>query len=474
MASAGQAKYRPYPAYKPSGVDWLGDIPEGWEAVPIKRIAKIENGATPKSGETAFWDGLIPWVTPADLGKSPSPYLARGKRNISEKGFASCGASLVPKGSVILSSRAPIGALGVSQCSLSTNQGCKSLIPLANLSTKYLYYFLSTNSEALNMLGRGSTFLELSSSDLGAFKIGLPQLSEQTKIAAFLDHETAKIDGLIAKQQRLIALLEEKRQAVISHAVTQGLDKSAPLRPSGIDWLGDVPAHWEVKRLKYLISDLESGVSVNASDQSANKNEIAVLKTSCVYTRSFRADENKTVVPEEIRRVKCPVRKNAIIISRMNTPELVGASAVVLDDSPNVFLPDRLWQTVYFDDKLQSSAFLAYFMMHRGFRSEISLAAEGASSSMQNIAKGDYLFIPVTLPPLNEQLQVVDWLVKKVGIISDLERNTQSAVDLLKERRTALISAAVTGKIDLRDWQLPEGIARNSKQGIDQNEEALA
>jgi type I restriction enzyme S subunit len=116
---------------------------------------------------------------------------------------------------------------------------------------------------------------------------------------------------------------------------------------------------------------------------------------------------------------------------------------------------------------------LAYFMMHRGFRSEISLAAEGASSSMQNIAKGDYLSIPVTLPSLNEQLQIVNWLVKKVGIIHDLERKAQSAIDLLKERRTALISAAVTGKIDLRDWQQPESAQPYSTQDINQPEEAL-
>jgi len=215
-------------------------------------------------------------------------------------------------------------------------------------------------------------------------------------------------------------------------------------KDSGVEWLGGIPEHWKVKKLKYLISKLESGVSVNAADMPAEENEIGVLKTSCVYTRKFRSKENKTVFEEEKNRVKCPVRKDTIIISRMNTPDLVGASAFVEYDFENLYLPDRLWKTVFFNDSLQSSKFISYFMMVEGFRDEISNYAEGASSSMQNIAKEDYLSIPVLLPAIEEQTQIATFLDRETQKIDRLIEKQQQLIKLLQEKRQAVISHAVT------------------------------
>ncbi len=215
-------------------------------------------------------------------------------------------------------------------------------------------------------------------------------------------------------------------------------------RDSGVEWLKDIPEHWKVKKLKYLIRNLESGVSVNATDMPAEDGEIGVLKTSCVYTGKFRSKENKTVFEEEKNRVKCPVRKDEIIISRMNTPDLVGASAWVQDDFGNLYLPDRLWQTVFFNNSEQSSKFISYFMMVEGFRDEISNYAEGASSSMQNIAKEDYLSIPVLLPAIEEQTQIATFLDRETQKIDRLIEKQQQLIKLLQEKRQAVISHAVT------------------------------
>ncbi len=242
---------------------------------------------------------------------------------------------------------------------------------------------------------------------------------------------------------------------MISHAVTKGLNPNAPMRDSGVEWLGEVPEHWQVCKLKHIIASLDSGVSVNAADLPAQNGEIGVLKTSCVYTRYFRVEENKKVVSSERNQVKCSVKRGTIIISRMNTPELVGASAYVDLDYPNIFLPDRLWQTVFNNEESQNFKFIAYFMMIKGFRAQISLAAEGASSSMQNIAKNDYLSIHTAFPCLVEQEEIVSYLEKSVSDIDQLEDEINLAIRLLQERRTALISAAVTGKIDVRHWQAP-------------------
>ncbi|MBV5302320.1 MAG: restriction endonuclease subunit S, partial [Methylococcales bacterium] len=252
-------KYQTYPNYKPSGVEWLGDVPEHWDAIALKRKFRIVGGSTPKSDQEVFWDGEIIWVTPSDLSKLPSLFIGDSQRKITLSGLTSCGTTLVPENSIILSTRAPIGSLAIATTELCTNQGCKSLVPLNQTNSKFFGYLLSVSTTELNIRGRGTTFLELSGDELGAFKIPFPSKNEQQKIAQFLDHETAKIDTLIEKQQRLIALLKEKRQAVISHAVTKGLNPNAPMKPSGVEWLGDVPVGWEVAQLKFNTLEMQTG-----------------------------------------------------------------------------------------------------------------------------------------------------------------------------------------------------------------------
>ncbi len=248
-----------YPNYKDSGVEWLGEVPAHWEVLPIKKSFQIVGGSTPKSENESFWDGDILWATPSDLSKRESIYINDTQRKITAEGLASCGTTLVPAASIILSTRAPIGSLAIAETAMCTNQGCKSLVPFEHTDTEYFAHLLSISSAELNIRGKGTTFLEISGDELGAFKTPAPPLDEQTHIAVFLDRETAKIDALVAEQRRLMELLKEKRQAVISHAVTQGLNPHAPMKPSGIEWLGDVPAHWEVVPLKHLCVLLKDG-----------------------------------------------------------------------------------------------------------------------------------------------------------------------------------------------------------------------
>ena len=246
-------KYQQYAEYKDSGVEWLGEVPSHWDLKPSKFLFNIVNGSTPKSGVEEYWEGDITWVTPSDLSKIESFEISESARSITNKGLDSCGTSLVPSGSMILSCRAPIGSLAITTTEVCTNQGCKSLVAIDEINTKFIYYFLSVSTEQLNILGRGTTFLELSSDELGNLKIPFPVVNEAEKIANFLDYETAKIDSLIEKQQLLIQLLKEKRQAVISHAVTKGLNPNVPMKDSGVEWLGGVPEHWKVMKFNRCV-----------------------------------------------------------------------------------------------------------------------------------------------------------------------------------------------------------------------------
>lgn len=205
---------------KDSGVEWLGKVPAGWPIVPIRRLFKIANGSTPRSTEPTFWDGPITWVTPNDLGRLSSREVRFSERTLTEAGYRSCGTSLVPAGSLVLSTRAPIGHAGIAAVSLCTNQGCRSLVPTRPADSRYFHYILTAGRRALQALGQGSTFRELGSDDLASFHVPAPPLADQSSLADFLDDTTAEFEALNAKQRELIEKLREYRQTLISAAVT--------------------------------------------------------------------------------------------------------------------------------------------------------------------------------------------------------------------------------------------------------------
>jgi type I restriction enzyme, S subunit len=447
------SKYKAYAEYKDSDVKWLGQVPLTWKVISIKRVSKIVNGATPKSAEELFWDGDISWVTPADLGKSSSPFISEGARRISLAGYQSCGTSLVPQGTVILSSRAPIGTLGIASKELCTNQGCKSLVVTNHLNSKYLYYVLFSSTEQLNLLGRGTTFLELSADELGSYKIGVPSISDQETIANFLDHETAKIDTLIEKQQQLIKLLKEKRQAVISHAVTKGLNPNASLRDSGVDWLGEVPKHWITMPLK-LIVKTRKGAPFKADDFCDQG--IRVVKASDIKQLTIRSSD--VFLPRECvtGHSRALLKAGDIILSTVGSNPDVRNSAVGQVGMVPVELDGSLLNqnTVIYDpdEKKILREYLFYILQMDGYRDHLDINAHGtANQSSLNIA--DMLNFNICLPPRTEQIEISNYLKVQQEKLTQLELRARESEMLLQERRTALISAAVTGKIDVRDWQ---------------------
>ena len=209
---------------KDSGIEWLGEVPEHWEVNALKRDFRVIGGSTPKSDYENYWDGSIIWVTPADLSKLSSFKIDDSQRKITADGLQSCGTTLVPCGSIILSTRAPIGSLAIADSELCTNQGCKALVPGDNSNSHFYAYLLSVATAELNNRGKGTTFLELSGDELGSFKVTFPTALEQSAIASFLDRESAKIDTLIAKAEQAITLQKEHRTALISAAVTGKID----------------------------------------------------------------------------------------------------------------------------------------------------------------------------------------------------------------------------------------------------------
>lgn len=204
---------------KDSGIQWIGQIPHKWELIKLKYKFLISSGATPKTDMPQYWDGDVLWITPADF-KTEDKYVSRGKRNLSKEGFSSCSASMVPKGSIIFSKRAPIGAVVIAQEDLSTNQGCLSCTPLGKDDIEFYYYAISVFREQFELLGSGTTFKEISASTFGGFKLPYPDIAIQNEISKYLREKCSKINQLIIDKQALIIDLESYKRSIIYETVT--------------------------------------------------------------------------------------------------------------------------------------------------------------------------------------------------------------------------------------------------------------
>lgn len=244
-----------YPKYRDSGLAWLDEVPEHWVTTKTKHVVQFTTGWTPPTGDAASFDGDNLWANISDLG--PRLILDTAKR-ISDEAISTSRMRMSPKGSLLFSFKLSIGQVSFAGQDMFTNEAIATFLPSPTLCLDHGYYafpLLLTQNAAENIYGARLLNQEL----IRAASLVLPSVSEQALIATFLDRETAKIDALVAEQRRLIDLLKEKRQAVISHAVTKGLDPHAPLKPSGIEWLGDVPAHWHVTPIGHLCDSLSYG-----------------------------------------------------------------------------------------------------------------------------------------------------------------------------------------------------------------------
>ena len=429
-----------YPEYKDSGVEWLGEVPGHWEINQLKHAYSVVGGSTPSSGIPELWDGDIVWVTPSDLSKLKSFEIGSSLRTITDAGLASCGTNLLPVGSIVLSTRAPIGSLGIAGVELCTNQGCKGLVPKSDQCSLFGAYLLAVMGGELNIQGRGTTFLELSGEALGAVKIPLPPESEQACIAAFLDRETAKIDALVAEQQNLIALLKEKRQALISHAVTKGLDPDVPMKDSGVAWLGEVPAHWGVSALGYLAT-IETGATPDRAEPRYWNGSIPWLKTGEINWAPIREAE-EFITEEGVANTAVRVAKPGMLLMAMYGQGATRGRVARLEIEATY---NQACAAILFGDRLLPE-FGRYFFM----AAYEHVRDGGNETSQMNLSAGLIAKIRLPVPRIDEQVAVVLFLDSEIANLDGLTAEAERAIAFLQERRTALISAAVTGKIDVR------------------------
>lgn len=428
-------RFKPYPSYKDSGVEWLGEIPEQWDIRRLKFAANIEAGQSPPSEiVTEGSDGLPFLQGNAEFGKlNPIPRLVCD--NTPKRAMT---------GDILLSVRAPVGALNIADQSYGIGRGLCAIQIHKSLDLHFSYYLLSITRSQLDSVSTGSTYEAVTASDVGDLPILLPSNAEQYYISAFLDRETAKIDILVSKKERLIELLQEKRTALITQAVTKGLDPSTPMKDSGVDWLGKIPSSWEIIRLKYLVEKpLQYG-----ANEAAELNDPDLPR----FIRITDIAENGTLHEETFKSLAPDIaepyllREGDLLVARSGAT--VGKSFRYQESWGKACYAGYLIRASM-DPRKVKSKFVSYFTSSESYKTWLS--ATLIQATIQNVSGEKYANLFIPLPDLNEQNQIIEFLERENANIDAIISKTHEAIDKLKEYRIALISAVVTGKIDVRE-----------------------
>lgn len=433
-----------YPEYKSAGVKWLGKIPAHWSIKPLKNLASFNDEVLP---DNTSKDLQIKYVEISDVDAhkgivSSTPYTfgsapSRARRRVTD------GDILVSTVRTYLRAIAPVQ---MPPYNLVVSTGFAVIRPdTAYFQSTLMGYMLRAEWFISNVIASsvGVSYPAINASDLVRFSIPVPPVEEQAQIATFLDHETAQIDALIEEQKRLIELLKEKRQALISHAVTKGLDPDVPMKDSGVEWLSDVPAHWRVERIANLFEQ--------ANDDGSE--DLPVLRVSIHYGVSDR-ELNEEESDRKITRIEDKTKYKKVVAGDL------------------VYNMMRAWQGGFGAvsvDGLVSPAYVVARPIDSEIRAdyvELVLRTPFAVEEMRRFSYGitdfrlrlyweQFRQIRIPVPPRNESVAILEEICRLKTKSTELQAECERQVALLKERRSSLISAAVTGRIDVRDWQAP-------------------
>jgi type I restriction enzyme S subunit len=437
--------YKPYPAYKDSGVEWIGKVPEGWGVAPICRVASCNDDSL---SENVQPDQMLRYVDISSVNHTD------GIAEVAEIRFADAPSRArrrAKTGDVVISTvRTYLKAVAAvtethADCTYST--GFAVLRPRPSEVEPAFLKWLTLNDlviQAIESHSEGLSYPAINATDLVKIKAVIPPRTEQTAIAAALDRETARIDALISRKTRFIELLKEKRQALITHAVTKGLDPNVKMKDSGVEWIGEVPEGWSVRPIKGIVSTpITDGPHETPQFYGHGVPFVSAEAISGGFLNFEKIRGYISMEAHEAYSKKYKPQKNDIFMIKSGAT--TGVTAIVDTDIEfNIWSPLAV---IRCDDVMDPFFVLNYM---RSFSFQEGVSQNWSFGTQQNIGMGVIGNLHVTAPPLAEQRSIATYLKNGTAKIGSLAQKTQRSIDLLKERRSAFITAAVTGQIDLR------------------------
>ena len=440
-----------YPGYRDSGVPWAIKIPEHWRTAHLRYVACVSNGSTPSRDRIDYWNnGTVPWLASGQV----NDYVVRKAREfITPTAVLDTGLRLFAPGSVILGMVGQGKTRGMSaylDIEATINQNLAGITPRSELNGRYLHYMLSASYEFNRNYGRGGNQAALNCTIVGGFKVLLPSLGEQEKIVAYLRAQDARIARFIKTKRELIGLLTEQKLRIVDHAVTRGLDASVKLKPSGIEWLGEVPEHWEVVLLKHIADVRFSGV-----DKHSRDDETPVRL--CNYTDVYKNDRITSdmdlmyATATKVETARLTLKGDDVILTKdSETPDDIGVPAWVPEDLPDVVCAYHLGLL-----RPESTRVLGEFLFRAISSARIARQFHVLATGVTRFALGkhDVKNVIVTLPPVEEQKLLCHWITDECQPLDDAIVRAEEEIKLIREYRDRLIFDVVTGQIDVRGWQ---------------------
>lgn len=455
-------------AFKDSGIEWLGEIPEHWEVVKIKHIAEIITGKTPTLDSE--WGDNMFFITPTDCDLDKK-YVSSSLRKLSQNGIKNFDSLVIPKNSILVTCIASIGKVAINLEEVITNQQINSVIPNADLVLPdFIFYQLLATMPFAERYFCGYSILPiLNKSEFSNIKIPLPPIEEQKAIADFLDSKCKLIETFIEKKQKLITLLNEKKQALINECVTKGLDKNVNFKDSGIEHLGAIPTHWEILKLKYVVS-LQNQKS-NQADYSVvlfPQNDRYLCHSN--DSASSRHSDLERSEREESHKNNNTNFRIGLENIESKTGKYIPTSEIVFEEDgikfengdilfgklrpylAKVFLADRggicVSEFLVLRTKGANNHFLKFLMLSPLFIDIVDSSTYGTKMPRANWEFIGNLKIP--LPPIEEQKQIAEFLDSEISKIDSIIGKIKKQIELIKEYKSTLISQAVCGRIGVQ------------------------
>jgi len=430
-----------YPKYKDSGVEWIGEIPENWKVLKIKRLTLIKRGASPRPiDDPKYFDenGEFSWVRIADVTASER-YLKQTTQTLSELG-SSLSVKRYP-GDFFVSIAGSVGKPIITKIKCCIHDGFV-WFPYLNINSEFLYYMFSAG-ELYKGLGKWGTQLNLNTETIGDIHIPLPLNSEIENVVNYLDHKTHQIDNLVEKRQKQIELLKEQRTAIINHAVTKGLNPNVKMKDSGIEWIGEIPEHWKVKPLKF-IGEIVLGKMLTNEDKGGYFKK-PYLRAQNIIWEKVSINDVKEMWFSEYELHKYRLKENDLLVSEGGE---VGRTAIWKKELDECYIQNSVHKV-----SMKQGNNPYYYLYHcqiygkKGYFDSIVNRVSIAHLTREKLKDVKFLS-----PPSVEQKSIAKNIIKKTNEIDSLIKKYEYSIESLKEYRTTLISDAVTGKIDVREY----------------------